>query len=69
MATYTQPQQWKKEKLKGQEESVREIRSSSLVLDLQDGKLYDRRPLLVRQSSVRLNTTLHYHLSSHKHTI
>ena len=36
MAAYTKPQQ---RKAKGEEE--REIRSSLLILDLKDGKLYD----------------------------
>ena len=42
MATYTKPQQWKKERkktLKGQE--GREIKYSILNLDLKDGKLWD----------------------------
>ena len=39
MMAYTKPQQWKKEEVKGCEE--RETRSSLLILDLKEGKLWD----------------------------
>ena len=38
MVAYTKPRQWKKEESKGKE--GREIRSSLLILDLKEGKLF-----------------------------